>query len=59
MDKFQAVLEEMDIKAANSSNAYELIMSLMKETPSKPQACRGIGRVPGSLSYPEQKGSRQ
>jgi hypothetical protein len=41
MDRINAVLEEMDLKASNSSNAYELIMNLMKETPSKLQATRG------------------
>jgi hypothetical protein len=37
MDKTKAVLEEIDLKAANASNAYELIMNLIKET-SLPQA---------------------
>jgi hypothetical protein len=38
MDRIKAALLEIDIKAANSSNAYELIMDLMKETASKSQA---------------------
>ncbi len=38
MDKTKAVLEEIDQKAANSSDTYELIMSLIKEASSKLQA---------------------
>ena len=40
MDRIKAVLEEIDLKAASSSNAYELIMNLLKEAPSKLQASR-------------------
>ena len=32
MDRINALLEELDLKAADSSNAYELIMKLVKES---------------------------
>ena len=40
MDRIKAVLEEIDLKAANSSNVYDLIMDQMKETSSKLQSYR-------------------
>jgi len=48
MDKFQAALEEIHQKAADSCNCYDLIMRLMKETPSKSQAPRGTRRAMAS-----------
>ena len=44
MDRIKAVLEEINLKAANSSNVYDLIMDLMKETSSKMQDFRGSDR---------------
>jgi hypothetical protein len=41
MDKIKALLEEIDLKAANSSNLYELIMNLIIESSSKLQAPGG------------------
>ena len=45
MDKTKAVLEEINLKAANASNAYELIMNLMNDASLKLQAYRGIDRL--------------
>jgi hypothetical protein len=41
MDRTKEVLEEIDLKAANSSNAYELIMKLIKESSLKMQVSGG------------------
>jgi hypothetical protein len=40
MDKIKAVLEEIDLKAARSTDTYELIVNLIQETSLKLQAYR-------------------
>ncbi len=45
MDKTKAVLEEINLKSANSSNAYELIMNLIMESSSKLQVPGGKDKL--------------
>ena len=58
MDRTKAVLEEIYLKAANSSNAYELIMDLMKEASSKFQSLSRNGAFlsSGAIGEPEDCG---
>jgi hypothetical protein len=44
MDRMKEALEEIDQKAVNSSNVYELIMDLIKESPSKIHVSSGNDR---------------
>ena len=58
MDRAKAMLEEMDQKAAVSSNAYELIMNLMSEARTKMQAYHRGGRLSTSGLIHRHKDSR-
>jgi hypothetical protein len=48
MDRINALLEELELKAADSSNTYELIMKLVKETSLTLRASRGNDGFLGS-----------
>lgn len=58
MDKSKALLDEIYLKASESSNIYELIMNLMKETSLKLRAA-GINDMylsSGVVSKPGESG---